>query len=320
MSASSDQDTIPDTFAPCHDDLISRFFGPVAAPVRVEIGALSHTGKFRPNNEDHYSVVRRRRSREMILTNMPVDAIPRYQDDEVYAMAVADGIGGAAFGEFASLLALKTGWDLTTHAVKWHFQVNDNEADELKELLKVYGQLIHQRLRQEASGHPQMTGMGTTITAAITIGFDAFIANAGDSRAYLFRDGTLKQLTRDHTLAQHLVDTGAIPTVSAASRRMRSMLINCLGGSGSGVEVDVDQVALHDGDRLLLCTDGLSDMVGDRDIEQVLARHTSPEQAAPELVQLALDNGGRDNVTVIVARFTSIVPPPVGERTESGTA
>jgi protein phosphatase len=285
------------------DDLAAKFFGPSSPAVRVHFGALSHPGKVRLNNEDHFSVVRRRRSREVLLTNLPEDVVPKSLHDDVYAMAVADGIGGAAFGEMASMLALQAGWDLTTHAFKWHFQVNEAEAEELKELLKVYGQLIHHKLQDEATDDPRLAGMGTTITGALSIGTEAFIAHVGDSRAYLFRDGALQQLTRDHTLAQQLADAGAIPSVSAAPRRMQNMLVNCLGGSRSEVEVDVYQVQLADGDRLLLCTDGLTDMVDDAEIALTLQQRADPQVACQTLIEQALNQGGRDNVTVVLARY-----------------
>jgi protein phosphatase len=307
MSASADHDTVDERITVDVDELSARLFGPRSPEVHVEFGALSHSGKVRLNNEDHFSVVRRRRSREVLLTNLPEHVVPKSLHDDVYAMAVADGIGGAAFGELASMLALQAGWDLTTHAFKWHFQVTETEADELKELLKVYGQLIHGKLQDEAAHDPRLAGMGTTITGALSIGTEAFIAHVGDSRAYLFRDGKLQQLTRDHTLAQQLADAGVIPSVSAASRRMQNMLVNCLGGSRSEVDVDVQQVQLADGDRLLLCTDGLSDMVDDALIAQTLTQHADPQSACRMLVDLALDHGGRDNVTVVLARYES--PP-----------
>jgi protein phosphatase len=305
MSASSDQDTVDERITVDVDDLAAKLFGPTSPVVRVEFGALSHPGKVRLNNEDHFSVVRRRRSREVLLTNLPDDVVPTSLHDDVYAMAVADGIGGAAFGELASMLALQAGWDLTTHAFKWHFQMNESEAEELKELLKVYGQLIHRKLQDEAAHDPRLAGMGTTITGALTIGTDAFIAHVGDSRAYLFRDGILQQLTRDHTLAQQLTDAGVLPSVSAASRRMQNMLVNCLGGSRSEVDLDVHQVQLADGDRLLLCTDGLTDMVDDAEISRILQQHADPKFACEKLVERAIDHGGRDNVTVVLACYGS---------------
>ena len=303
MSASADQDTVDERIAFDPDELAAKFFGPSSPPLRIEVGALSHAGKVRPNNEDHFSVVRRRRSREVLLTNLPEGVVPRSHHDDVYAMVVADGIGGAAFGEFASMLALQTSWDLTTQAFKWHFLVNENEAEEVKEMLKVYGQLIHRKLQDEAAHDPRLTGMGTTITGALSIGSEAFIAHVGDSRAYLLHDGILQQLTRDHTLAQKLVEAGAFPSVSAAPRRMQNMLVNCLGGSRSEVDVDVHQVQLADGDWLLLCTDGLTDMVDDAEIAQILQLCADPQDACQTLVAQALNHGGRDNVTIVLARF-----------------
>lgn len=303
MSASADHDTVDERTTVDIDDLAAKYFGPTSPAVHVEFGALTHPGKVRLNNEDHFSVVRRRRSREVLLTNLPEARVPKSLHDDVYAMAVADGIGGAAFGEMASMLALQTGWKLTTHAFKWHFQVNENEAEELKELLKVYGQLIHRKLQDEATDNPRLAGMGTTITGALSIGTEAFIAHVGDSRAYLSRDGILQQLTRDHTLAQKLVDSGAIPSVTAASRRVQNMLVNCLGGSRSEVEVDVQQVHLADGDRLLLCSDGLTDMVSDDEIAQILQQRADPQAACQVLTDLALEHGGRDNVTIVIARY-----------------
>ena len=145
--------------------------------------------------------------------------------------------------------------------------------------------------------------MGTTMTASVTFGLDAIVAHVGDSRAYLLRDGMLERLTRDHTMAQQMVDTGVIPSVSHASRLMQHMLVNCLGGNRDEVEVDVSRVQLDDGDRLLLCTDGLTDMVSETEITQILNSRPAPQDACHALVDLALDHGGKDNVTVVLARF-----------------
>src|SRR6266545_1600416 len=125
-------------------------------------------------------------------------------------MAVADGVGGAAFGELASMFALRAGWDLTTGAFKWHFKITEREAEELTEQLRVYGRLMHRALLERVHGDPRLAGAGTTLTGALIVGRDAFIGHVGDSRAYLFRAGSLEPLTRDHTLAQRLVDAGAI--------------------------------------------------------------------------------------------------------------
>jgi protein phosphatase len=295
---------------PTLQELAARIFGVAPRPVRVEFGALSHRGKVRENNEDHYVVVRRRRSRDVVLTSLPAGVLAP-SDESGYAMAVADGVGGAAFGEMASLLALRAAWDLTASAVKWPFQWTEGEAEELTQTLQLYGQLMHRTLREHAQADPRYAGMATTITGAVTIGDEAFIAHVGDSRAYLVRGGRLERLTRDHTMAQALVDSGDLPSLGEAPGFMRRLLVNCLGGrSRDDVEVDVRRVHLTDGDRLLLCTDGLTDMVGEADIARALVAHPEPQEACRALVDLALEGGGRDNVTVVLARFA--IPPAPG--------
>lgn len=144
--------------------------------------------------------------------------------------------------------------------------------------------------------------MGTTMTAALIVGADAFVAHVGDSRAYLFRGNRLERLTRDHTLAQHLVDKGALANIEEGGRFMQHALVNCLGAKHQNVDVDFCHVRLSDGDRLLLCTDGLSDMVNDPEIARILGETPSSAEACKRLVDQALENGGEDNVTAVLAR------------------
>jgi len=303
MSALSDTVTLNSAEAEL-DNLAAKYFGPVAKQMKVSFGAASHPGKVRESNEDHYAVTRRYRSREVLLTNLPLETQPPLFDNS-YVLAVADGVGGSAFGEIASLLALKAGYDLTTTAFKWPFNVPEPDSKEIIEAIKTQVRLIHRRLRAESGGDDSpLKGMGTTLRGALTVGLDAYVAHVGDSRAYLFRDGGLYRLTRDHTLAEHLVSTGVAKSVNDASvARFRSVLINCLGGQFEDVEVDVCHVELRDGDQLLLCTDGLTDMVAESDIATILnASH--PEQVkCDSLITAALLNGGKDNVTVVLGRW-----------------
>jgi protein phosphatase len=146
--------------------------------------------------------------------------------------------------------------------------------------------------------------MGSTMTGARSFGRDLLIVHAGDSRAYLFRAGRLHRLTKDHTYAQFLIDTGALKAGDVASSGMRHVLTNVLGGSDAHVDVDVDLLRLEDGDRVLLCSDGLTDHVDDDTIARALSETRLSKEACPQLVQLALDSGGRDNVTVIVAAYS----------------
>ena len=285
------------------DELAAKYFGAETVPVRAEFGALSHRGLVRSNNEDHYSVVRRYRSREVLLTNLPADAYsPRR--DEAYALAVADGVGGAAFGELASMIALRTGCELTGKAFNWNFQLSETETSDLEEKLNVYMQLIHRRLKEEAEVNADYQGMGSTLTGALTVGMDAFIAHVGDSRAYLYRQGALHRLTKDQTLAELMASLGLIATADEAAQRFRNTLVSCLGGNFEKVEVETTHVVMEDGDHLLLCTDGLTDMVSDADIAGILAHSSAPQERCQELIDAALKGGGRDNVTVVLGRYS----------------
>ena len=282
---------------PVEDDP-SKWFGASAVRAEMAFGASSHPGKLRPNNEDHYIVVQRRRSRSVLLTNLPGN-ITDFAEDQVHILAVADGIGGAAFGELASNLALRTAFELGHGAAKWIFKVNEQELEELKGQIETILRLTHQSLMERGRNDPDLKGMGTTLTGAYAIGMEALIAHIGDSRAYLFRNGAVERLTRDHTLAQELLDTGG-PHPNPGHRHM---LTNCLGGTGQDVKVDFVYQRFEDGDRLLLCTDGLSDMVSDKEIADTLSLHKNPQEACDARVDLALDHGGRDNVTVVLGDF-----------------
>jgi protein phosphatase len=145
--------------------------------------------------------------------------------------------------------------------------------------------------------------MGTTLTVAYSVGNHAFFVHAGDSRAYLYRAGVLQQLTKDHTLAQTLVDAGRIPAQAVGSHSSRHVLVNYAGGPRRGIEPEISTIELKTGDRLLLCTDGLTGMLSDDEIARVLSEHDQPEVATHALIDQALLRGGRDNVTVVLGQY-----------------
>lgn len=288
---------------PVLEDVLGKHFGASPPPVRVTFGAQSHPGRVRPNNEDHYLVFERRRTRSVLLTNLP-EGLLRPADDVAYVLAVADGIGGAAFGELASMLALRSGWDQSPGAIKWTWIINDREIEELKERVELVFQRMDQTLLERARAEPEYAGMGTTLTGAYTVGPEAFIGHVGDSRAYLFHANHLTQLTRDHTLAQECLDEG----LPVPSRSWHHTLTNCLGGPQEGVRVEFRHLTLGDGDQLLLCTDGLTDLVRNEEITRLLGQHTHPQEATQALIDLALERGGTDNVTVVLARYKLKMP------------
>jgi protein phosphatase len=281
---------------------------PPTSSVQVRIGAVSHAGKVRPRNEDHYMVARVRRTLNILAHNLPADEMPGAIGEDAYAMVVADGMGGMNAGDVASMLAISTGVKLADKSVKWGFKINEKEARDLLNRISAYFQEIDRRITQKSESDRRLFGMGTTLTVVYSVGVHLFLIHVGDSRAYLFRRGHLEQLTRDHTVAQALADAGQIKQEDVRKHSKRNTLTNYLGGHQGKVKADVRWLRLEDGDRVLVCSDGLTDMVEDPMIASCLTRHPESDQAALRLQQLALDHGGKDNITVVVARFS--VPGP----------
>jgi PPM family protein phosphatase len=293
---------------------------PVAAPVsgapptnsaqiEVDVGALSHQGLVRPNNEDHYLVVRFGRTLERLLTNLPDDQIPQQSDEAGYALLVADGVGGSAAGEVASELAISTLFRLALHTPDWIFGTGEKLSERVERRMAERYRQVDATLREESEANPRLSGMGTTMTLATSIGSRLIVGHIGDSRAYLYRDNELHQLTKDHTLVQSLVDAGQVPHDQVAKHPYRHVLTRLLGGHTGRLEGDFRHIDLVDNDQLLICTDGLTDMVKTAEIVAVLGSKTSANEKCDTLVKLALKNGGKDNVTVVVASYRIPAPP-----------
>jgi PPM family protein phosphatase len=306
MDDDSELDTVELPLPPGADslDMPARF----SALVRVDLGALSHVGKVRPNNEDSYLVFRTGRYWERLLTNLPAGELPARHEENAYVMAVADGLGGAEAGEVASSLALRTGVAQVLRASRWalkldHPEDREREVREGIERGLSYFRKMHEAVSRRAEGDPALAGMGTTLTASYSVGDDLFVFHVGDSRAYLSRAGALRRLTHDHTMAQALADAGVISQAEVGRHRLRCVLTRAIGGAWGRLEAEVQQLRLVDGDQLLLCSDGLTGMVEDGAIAEVLRRAESSESACRALVDLALGRGGKDNVTVLLARY-----------------
>lgn len=272
-------------------------------PVRVSVGSVSHPGRVRSNNEDHFIVARLGRSFEVVSTNLPDGRVPAHLEEAGYALAVADGMGGAAAGEVASALALSLGTDLTLGQTKWHLRLDEREARDLVERVANTFHMIDREVSKQARTSPALSGMGTTLTVAYSVGLQAFVFHVGDSRAYLFRDGVLTQLTRDQTLAQSLADAGTISAEEVGAHRLRHVLTQAIGAGGGKTSAVIYQLELRHGDRLLLCSDGLTDMVSDATIAATLAETAGAQECCGALLDLALEAGGRDNITVILGDY-----------------
>jgi protein phosphatase len=275
----------------------------VSPTVRADVAALSHQGKVRKNNEDHYLVVRYGRALRSLLTNLPEGAVPDHFEEVGYGMVVADGMGGAASGEVASRLAITTLVGLLLDTPDWIMKSGEAELERVKQRLADRYRRIAEVLSAEAKQRPRLAGMGTTMTLAGNVGNHLVVAHVGDSRAYLVRRGILHQLTKDHTLVQAMVEFGFVRPEDARSHRLRHVLTRSLGDTEERFEAEVNGLPLEDHDQVLLCTDGLTEMVDQATIATVLRDSPSATQACQSLMQRALDNGGKDNVTVALIRY-----------------
>lgn len=213
---------------------------------------------------------------------------------------VADGMGGHEGGELASRIAVET-------ACSVYGQAEDLEP---AEALAAGLREAHERIRTYAREHPQFHNMGTTCTAAVIHGRHLWVAHIGDSRLYLFRGGKFRQLTRDHSYVNQLLEHGVITHAEAEHHPQRNVLTSALGIGRDGVPIDVsaEPTQLEFDDKLLLCTDGLWGLVSERELRDAVDTHP-PAEACQALVNLAKERGGTDNITVEILRFNPASTP-----------
>ncbi|HEX5876959.1 MAG TPA: Stp1/IreP family PP2C-type Ser/Thr phosphatase [Actinomycetota bacterium] len=235
--------------------------------MRLVFAAATDVGRMRKNNEDSY------------LSSQPV-------------AAVADGMGGHSAGEVASAIAIE---ELAALGGRGPWENETAATDDLKQAIL----RANRRIREMAASDRKLNGMGTTLVALLEDGDMVHVANVGDSRGYLLRQGELSQVTVDHSLVQELVDDGRLSPEDAERHPQRSVITRALGIDPE-VEFDLFTYKLQVGDRLLLCSDGLSDVVEPAQIRKVLLRIPSAQRAARELIGVANEQGGPDNITVIV--------------------
>ena len=255
-----------------------------SASLRLIVAKGTDTGRKRDHNEDYVEAFR------------PSDPGVREQKGELFILA--DGMGGHQAGEVASEKAVQT----TFH--EYYADPNPNVATALSAAIERANGLIHQQAQESLS----RIGMGTTVVAAVARGNELVLANVGDSRAYLLRNGRLKQITRDHSFVEEQIRAGILTREEARTHPQRNVITRALGAKPE-VEVDTYGGTLAPGDILLLCSDGLSEPVGDRDIEGVL-RQYPPGEAVPRLISLANGRGGTDNISALVVWVA-----PTGEAT-----
>jgi len=275
----------------------------MSASVRVECAAHSRPRVSGSTNDDHYLVVKLVRSQETLATSLSALDVPPPFEESGYAMLLADGIGEGGAGSTASRVALSTIAHLALHYGKWNVRIEPRTAVEIVDRAEWFYARADAAVAARSRFQPLMKGIATALTAAYSAGDQLFVAHVGHSRAYLFRDGALVLLTRDQTMADPLTSVLRPEPVERRAQDLRHILTDAVGATGGPPQVEIEQFHLKHGDLVLLCTNGLTDAVDEDQIAEVLARRRRPAELCELLTALALERGGQDDVTVIVAQY-----------------
>jgi serine/threonine protein phosphatase PrpC len=253
-------------------------------PASRETGWELDTGELRANNEDSLAVVN-------------IDQASAGDAQSVGIYAVADGVGGNQRGEEASKLAVRTAvHQLMTELAEADDAMPEQYHDWLRSAVQIANQVVYRKNASEKSN------MATTLVMAVIAGDKAHIANIGDSRAYIISKDRIHQITQDHTLVQSLIDSGIITPEQSEKHPYRNQLIKAVGLDRK-IEDDYFDVSLHEGDSLLLCTDGLTGELSDEEIQRIVCEAESPQAACEALVSASNQAGGHDNIAVVVVRL-----------------
>jgi protein phosphatase len=288
--------------------LSTQEFAPLSSTVRLEVGAATRCGGRQRQNEDQYLVVKVGRQQETLLSSLAEGDLPNRFEEHGYGMLVADGAGTSGAGGLASRIAVSTLAHLLLHFGKWSLRIDDQIAGEVLERAEMFYQSVATAVEHKSRTSPVLAGMCTTLTAAFSAGSDLFLAHVGHSRAYLLRDGRLTQLTRDHTVEQRVAESGQTMPMPVVAQDLRHILTDAIGGPGGPPLVDLERFTLSDGDCILLCTDGLTNVVDDETIANLLSQPRRTSEQCQALIDQAVQNGGEDDTTVVLAQYR--IPPP----------
>ncbi len=275
-------------------------------PVEPSVFGITDVGMVREHNEDSFLVAQLERSMRVHQSSRPVnDGTKVKGPPQGWLMIVADGMGGHAAGEVASAMTIDALARYAFTLMPWSLPRSKDDSRILAAGLREAVKQCQAEVRQagETSGRQ---GMGTTLTMAYVTWPNLFVVHVGDSRMYAYRDGEIHQVTRDHTLAQQLVDNKVISESEAETSDFSNILVNAVGGDTDELRVELHHALLFPGDVVMLCSDGLSKHVPRASIGEAMARAAAGEDVEPvarDLIEQANEAGGTDNVTVVVARF-----------------
>jgi serine/threonine protein phosphatase PrpC len=286
--------------------------GPESGEVVVQVVAQTDVGRTREHNEDAFAVA----DLSMEAPSEPTETFTRPAGPRGALFMVADGMGGAAAGEIASAMAV----EIVIGEMRANWTTSETtDADTFVRSIKQATKSANEHINSFATTHPEYRGMGTTATVAGFLGDTLYLAQVGDSRAYLVRNGSAQQITKDQSLMQKLIEAGELTEEEAAQSERRNIILQALGPEPI-IKVDLTHQRVRRGDTLVLCSDGLSGQVTKDEIGVIVTEAPSLSEACKRLIDRANESGGPDNITVIVARFdgpglqASVTEDEVGHR------
>jgi protein phosphatase len=267
----------------------------------IEVHGLTHQGKVRKSNHDHFLICSLEREIRVRLSSLP-DSSPLTARGErlAFLAMVADGVGGSAKGEEASRQALERVTRYLTQSIQCYYTADADDDSGFAASLTDAAMQVHADIVRDSEQDPERRGMATTLSLWLGVWPRIYLLQVGDSRCYLLRDGDLRQISRDQTMATELVELGVLKPADAPNSRWASMLSSSIGGSQTAPQVTRYE---HRWDDVhLLCSDGLTRHVPDERIKERLEAMSSSREACEALLQDALDAGGSDNISIIVGR------------------
>jgi serine/threonine protein phosphatase PrpC len=281
------------------NDPITQIERPALA---VTAFGITDPGRVRPTNEDQFLIAELTKTMRIWHTSL-AEPTARFGDEHGHLFLVADGMGGHRAGEQASALAVAAIEQFTLNTFKWFFHSDGSDAQRVLSQFQSALRQADARILEESAEHPELSGMGTTLTVAYYLDAQLCVVHAGDSRAYIFEDDALHQITHDHTLMAEMVRQGTLRPEDTLHHRLRNVITNVVGGNEAGVDVEAHALEVHAGDRVLLCSDGLTEMLTNDTIAATLRAEPDPQAVCTKLVAQANEAGGRDNITVLIVRF-----------------
>jgi protein phosphatase len=281
-----------------HDPRHNRLF--------VNVYGQTDPGRVRETNQDQFLVAALHRNLDVVQTSL--DAVQCQElgvSSQGWVLMVADGMGGHAGGEEASAMAVEHGLRYLGDTMPWFLRMGEEHPEMAEGTLRsIVARCNLDVLALAERMAPSKSKMGTTLTLAYVLWPELYLVHAGDSRCYLVRQKGLQQVTDDHTLAQELVEHDVLEPEKADESRYAHVLTKVVGGGqGENLEADVHQVQLQDGDTLLLCSDGLTDMLSDEKILELMEQDGAADERCRSLIDAANQAGGSDNITAVVASF-----------------